>query len=116
MGELATQITAIVALLAAISGLLGWRRAGRNTDADTRLKNAQAEVAVSADARAWVEQYAQQAAEALEAAKECREEVRALRAYLVEVEAWARRNARPDAEPMPRLVWPLPMPQIRPSD
>lgn len=116
MGELLTQIIAIVGALGSVGALLLWRRQGRNIDADSRLKNAQAEVALSADARAWVEQYADQAQQALDTAAKCQSEVRALRAYLVEVEQWARRNVREGAEPMPRLLWPLPDPQLRPAD
>lgn len=123
MGDLGTQLLAILGSLGTIASFLLWRRQGRNIDADTRVKLAQAEVALSADARAWVEQYADQARDAQAEAKEarhtaekCQGEVRALRAYLVEVEQWARRNMRPDAEPMPRMVWPLPDPRLRPID
>lgn len=116
MGDLFTQILAVLGALGTIGGALLWRRQGRNLDADSRLKNAQAEVALSADARAWVERHADDAAEARRIAEQCQAELASMRAYLIEVEAWARRNARPDAEPMPRLAWRLPNPEVRPTD
>jgi hypothetical protein len=116
MGDLLTQILAVGGILGSVATALLWRRQGRNIDADSRLKAAQAEVALSADARAWVEQYASEAREALQEAASCRDELRALRAHIRDWEAWARRNVRPDAEPMPQLTRPLPDPKIRPAD
>jgi hypothetical protein len=39
-----------------------------------------------------------------------------VRLYLADVQAWATRNTRPDAEPMPSFRWHLPDPQIRATD
>lgn len=113
LGAIATLAVALIG--GSVPALLLIRRQREKLGADTNLTAAQAEVALSADAREWVEQYAADAREAKVEAAECRAEVRVLRAHLVSLEMWAQRNVKPDAEPMPRLVWPLPNPQVRPA-
>lgn len=99
-----------------IVGLVTMRANRTKIGTASKLDLAQIEVALSADARAWVEEYADDARAARVEATECRAEVRLLRTHVTALETWAQRNVRPDAEPMPRLVWPLPAPTFRPAD
>jgi hypothetical protein len=124
------QIAVILSALGGVSGILLWRRQGRNVDADTQLKEASALATLTKPVLDLVHQHAKDAEaaradasaarviaeRAVNQATACRDELAAVRLYLADVQAWATRNARPDAEPMPSFRWRLPDPQIRSTD